>query len=381
MSPSPGNQLSSAGRPFHSWKLLLIGFTAVALFYTGVSYVVVVVVLRSQFHFTPTLLFNAAQFYFWAALAPVVIRIARRLSITRQRWGAPLLLHVLLCLACALLVSVPIVLLFSPLGMPERDRIFPTVRTAFAGMGEPFALGAVIYALLVIAAYASEYYVRYRQEELRAHQLQSELADAKLRALKMQLQPHFLFNTLHSISELVDEDPAAATRMLARLGDFLRLTLDSPDIAMIPLEHELKFIQSYLEIEKVRFADRLEVAIDAEEAVLDAQVPIFILQPLVENAMRHGVATRLGKSIVAVSACRRAAHLELTVRDEGHRTSVLKPNGKMGVGLSNTKERLRHAYGEDHRFTFSHDNGRTEVTLRIPFISSRLSSVTSSKEA
>ncbi len=161
-----------------------------------------------------------------------------------------------------------------------------------------------IYGLLVLLNQVFRYYRRYREGELRSSRLQTQLTQAQLEALKMQLQPHFLFNTLHSISALLHRDPDAADRMIARLGDFLRLTLENSGAQEVSLQKELEFLTCYLEIERVRFQDRLTTSVEVEPDALDVPVPNLILQPIVENALRHGIAQTRGPGRVEISAKR-----------------------------------------------------------------------------
>jgi len=191
-----------------------------------------------------------------------------------------------------------------------------------------------------------------------------------LQALKMQLHPHFLFNALHSISSLVHSDPEAADKMIARLGDFLRLTLDAAAAQEVPLRQELEFLNCYLDIERTRFRDRLTTHIDADPQALDCVVPNLILQPIVENAIRHGVSQRAAHGHVEVRAARAGDALRLEVRDNGRGL----PEGaeacrakQGGVGLANTRARLQQLYGGAYRFELSNaPTGGAVVTLEIP---------------
>src|SRR5256885_1287998 len=176
-----------------------------------------------------------------------------------------------------------------------------------------------------LASHAAVYYQRYREGELRASQ-------AQLQALKMQLHPHFLFNALHAISALVHRDPEAADKMIARLGDFLRLTLDASATQEVPLRRELEFLNCYLEIERVRFNDRLTTSLEVDPRVLDCRVPNLILQPLVENAIRHGVSQRAAPGHVRVRAERRGDALLLQVSDNGAGLSTAAPTRRATKG-------------------------------------------------
>ena len=230
-----------------------------------------------------------------------------------------------------------------------------------------FAWWSLIYWTILLASYAFDYYHRYQEGQLRASKLETELAQSQLAALKMQLHPHFLFNTLHSISALMREDVEAADQMIARLGEFLRMTLRNSGEQETTLEQELNFLECYLEIERLRFQDRLTTRIEAEPDTMDARVPNLFLQPIVENAIRHGVARQMNEGVVAISARRDNGRLRVEVRDNG--PGLTAKNGVAdGVGLANTRSRLRRLYGDDHNFGMTNAaEGGLVVTLEIPF--------------
>jgi LytS/YehU family sensor histidine kinase len=196
------------------------------------------------------------------------------------------------------------------------------------------------------------------------------LAQAELQALKMQLHPHFLFNTLHSISALQLKDIAAANRMIARLGDFLRLTLDNAGAQEVPLQKELEFLRCYLEIERIRFQDRLTVSMEVEPQTLDARVPNLILQPIVENAIKHGISPRAAPGRIDIRVKRENGLLRVQVEDngrgiggDGRGANIIKE----GLGLSNTRARLDQLYGTGYRFDLQNvTEGGLRVTLEIP---------------
>ena len=195
------------------------------------------------------------------------------------------------------------------------------------------------------------YYQNFRASELAQSSLKTQLAQAQLKALKMQLHPHFLFNTLHSISSLVLEDPQKANSMIARLGDFLRLTLENSNQQLVSLKEEAEFVRCYLEIEQVRFGDRLTVAFELEPQTLSAQVPHLILQPVVENAIQHAIAPRATRGHIKIEAKRLNSSLRLEVSDNGPGiASNSDLPGTERVGLSNVRTRLHQIYGSDFRF-------------------------------
>lgn len=204
----------------------------------------------------------------------------------------------------------------------------------------------IIFCVLVVMQHAFNYYRESRERELKASQLEAQLAQAQMQALKMQLNPHFLFNTLNSVVTLIHKDPDVAEQMTVRLSDFLRLTLESSGKQVVQLREELEFVQAYLGIEKIRFQDRLNIQLNAAPEILDIAVPNLILQPLVENAVKHGISRSSGNGEIIISAMLNSGVLKLSVKDNG--TEV---NGSRdmtdGIGLSNTRARLLRMYGGD----------------------------------
>jgi LytS/YehU family sensor histidine kinase len=197
--------------------------------------------------------------------------------------------------------------------------------------------------------------------------LEGQLAQAQLQALKMQLHPHFLFNTLNSISALLHKDVDAADEMIGELGDFLRMTLENDGAQTVRLEQELEFLKSYLEIERVRFQDRLTIGFAIDPDTLDAYVPNLILQPIIENAIRYAIAPRAEQGMIEVSARQKNGRLRITVRDDG--PGLTHGNGfTEGIGLANTRARLRQLYEGSHEFQLTNSvQGGLGVTLEIPF--------------
>jgi sensor histidine kinase YesM len=226
-----------------------------------------------------------------------------------------------------------------------------------------------IYWAVVAIHQAILNYRKYRERELQTSQLEARLAQSRLQVLKMQLHPHFLFNTLNAISELVHRDPDIADRMLTDLSDLLRMSFENLEVQEIPLKQELEFLRKYLEIEQTRFHDRLEVKMDIGTDTLDASVPNMILQPLVENAIKHGISPKAEGGHVNIEASRNNGHLHLRVNDDGVGIAAndAKPIEE-GVGLSNTRRRLKHLYGDGHKFEFRPDGKHgVSVLLDIPY--------------
>jgi sensor histidine kinase YesM len=230
----------------------------------------------------------------------------------------------------------------------------------------------ITYWVIVGVSHAAEFYRRYRERERAAALLETQLAQAQLQALKMQIQPHFLFNSLNSIAALIEEDSARAGRMIARLGDFLRLTLANSDTQVSTVTRELEFIKTYLDIEQVRFEDRLRVQFEIDQQAGMANVPSMILQPIVENAIQHGVSQREAVSHIYITVRRDDEVLIMSVKDRGPGRPGANGNGnsnERGLGLANTKMRLQNLYGVNQRMEICNvPGGGLIVTLTIPFV-------------
>jgi len=308
--------------------------------------------------------------YLWALATPLVLWAATKIPIERTNWLRASFLHVPISLGLSMILTAIghiFVWLYWGRTMGRAFSFGRMTRFVVANFSE----GIGIYMLIALSSYAFSYYRRYRESQLRTFQLEAQLSHAQLQALKMQLHPHFLFNTLHSISALLNKDPESARKMITRLGDFLRLTLENSGSQEVTLEQEIAFLSCYLEIERIRFKDRLVTRVDVPEQTLDAKVPNLILQPIVENAILHGIAPRSSPGLIEIEAERRNSTLRIQVRDNGpglpsHRTS--ENMFKKGLGLANTEKRLEQLYGAAHLFDLSdHPEGGLVVTLEIPF--------------
>lgn len=237
---------------------------------------------------------------------------------------------------------------------------------AVAGLGHAWRF--LSFGFLVVVSYAYDYYALSKERERRAAQLQIQLTEAKLNALKMQLHPHFLFNTLNAISVLVDENPSAAKETLAQLSDLLRLTLENVDAQEVPLRRELDFLDRYLRILKKRYEERLTVTMNISTDVIEAAVPYLVLQPIVENALRHGIDAVPGPGCIGISAARRDGELVLAVEDSGPGVGT-SAREKRGIGLVNLDSRLKQLYAGRHTFLVEDiPGGRgARVTVTIPY--------------
>jgi two-component sensor histidine kinase len=306
----------------------------------------------------------------WSLLTPLVIRAGRRFPVERSSWARSLLIHLPLFLALStfhLFCCVALTVLIQPFDIWSNTAPFTVqfLKTLRGWMPIEF----IIYGATLGIGYAFDYYDKYRERESRAVQLEAQLAQAQLQSLKMQLHPHFLFNTLNGIAGLVrDRKNKEAVSMIAGLSDLLRHALESAGKQEVSLREELDFLELYLDIQQMRFSDRLQVRMEIQPETLEARVPNLILQPLVENAIRHGVAQRVSAGLVAVSARRERGLLQIKVYDDG---PGLQEGWRMeesdGIGLANTRERLQQLYGPEHRFDVrNRSEGGVEATLLIP---------------
>jgi two-component system LytT family sensor kinase len=294
----------------------------------------------------------------WALMALVAFAVAHRVPIQRGR----IIRFSLVYLASMIGASV----LRAAWDVAVRSEADWSLLTFWQAIMLAPAWKVLIYSLLLGVGYALVYARRLHERELREAQLETELLSAHLNVLKMQLQPHFLFNTLNSISSLMYADVGAADRMVARLADFLRQTLRTIDTQEVTLQEEMNFLTLYLDIERTRLRDRLEVCLDVDEGARLALVPHLILQPLVENAIRHAIAPRVEGGSVTILAKRCGDRLQLVVRDDGPGLQS-NPN-TTGLGLRNTRQRLHHLYPGTHRFLLRNaPNGGAEVEVEIPY--------------
>jgi LytS/YehU family sensor histidine kinase len=288
--------------------------------------------------------------YLWALFTPLVVWLARRIPLVRTHWVSKLAAHVLIASALALLHSLIIVAIqvaLQPAVSEEMfDQPFWKLFTSFAAY--ELSINLLAYSAIVGITYATDFYRRFKERELAATQLSAQLSRAQLRALRMQLNPHFLFNTMNTIAMLVrKQESDEAVRTLAGLSDLLRYVLEDTSTHEVPMRQELEFIERYLAIEQIRFADRLQVRVDADPDTLDAHVPNLLLQPIVENAIHHGIARRASASLVEVSSRKVGDTLVLTVRDDGPGLKGMGESGVIeGVGLANSRARLAQLYGE-----------------------------------
>ena len=299
----------------------------------------------------------------WAALTPIALGLAARFPLQRPRLLTALAAHGVASATCAL-VNLALFALAAPMiGATQAE---PTWFGTFNRLlGTTFLLNVPVYWLIVAAAHAERLVRTARENDRRQLRLEAQLADARLQTLRTQLQPHFLFNALNTISVLMHEDVDSADRILLQLSTLLRRSLDSSEAHEVALGEEIGFLESYLAIEQARFGGRLGYRILAPDRVLEARVPNLILQPLVENALRHGLATRAGPGRVEIRAERDGDMLKLCVSDDG---PGLPPATTERVGLANTRARLRLLYADRQRFEVRNSrDGGVVAEIELPW--------------
>lgn len=324
---------------------------------------------------------GAAFWALWLFFMPAVAWLSFRFPIERKTLVRNVGLHLLACLLLVgtnRIASRVVTRIFTreeqlgPPGRPQDSRPArpgPPVSLSVY-YGARAALDVIIYGALMSLCQAVTNFRRSQERERRAAELEARLASAKLQALRMQINPHFLFNTLNSIAALVYINPRAADEMLGDLSGLLRRSLDTMEEQEVPLSQELEFIGAYLNIEQKRFGDRLRVEQNIPAGLMNALVPALILQPLVENAIRHGIEPRRGPGLVCIEARREGAHLHLIVRDDGRGLpdANSKTPGRRGIGLSNTEARLRELYGGEQRFSVAKAEPQgCRVDIHLPY--------------
>ena len=292
----------------------------------------------------------------WAALTPLIFALSSRLTLTR----------VVLLVLLGIAISIGVFLLLAFVRFEFLEALRP--RRTFRGVSEVLRMRFVgqllFYCAILATGFAREYFMRDRERQAHAAQLQAQLAEARLDALRMQINPHFLFNTLNAVSALVDRDPTGVRRMIARLSELLRRTTDSSASDEVTLRNELELLDRYIEIMEVRYQGRVRVNRDIDRATLDALVPNLILQPIVENALEHGASRAEGAGVVEIASRRAGDALVVTVRNNGPGVGFARE----GIGLANTRARLEQLYGSRGRVTLdSAPGGGAVAEVTMPF--------------
>jgi signal transduction histidine kinase len=315
-------------------------------------------------------------FVYWIGCVPVILRLGVGMPLRRGRLARAVAVHLVAAGALAALYAEVMVWVLTrawPVAVPSR-------MGPIADWGIRFQFGLMSYGFVLAWGYVHEHLTAVRERDIAVARLEAELAQAQLRALKAQLQPHFLFNTLHAVTVLIRRDADAAIRTVMRLSDLLRMTLIDAERQEAPLAHELRFLRLYLEIEQTRFRERLHVVWEVPAELESAAVPTLLLQPLVENAIRHGIEPSAPGGRVTIAAARADGRLVLRVADDGvgfrtgsgtdgdWRVGAGSAAADGGIGLASVQGRLEKLYGGAHRFTLAgRRTGGVEATVEIPY--------------
>lgn len=309
--------------------------------------------------------------YIWGFFSPLILNLSRRFPLEGAARLRGLMVHLVACVAFSALhigAATALRMVIRPFDTWSDTHTF--IVQYRGELRSFFLFDILVFWAIFGVGYAFEYRERYRERASRAAELKAQLARAQLESLKMQLHPHFLFNTLHTIAGLVrSNEKSSAVNMISGLSELLRHALESADEQEVTLRNEVKIIELYLEIQQVRFSDRLTVRVDVAPETMDALVPNLILQPLVENAIRHGISHQNSPGLLEIEARRQNGDLQIMVSDNG---PGLRPDWEAqatkGIGVVNTNERLKHLYGKNHRFELrNRESGGTTATLVIPF--------------
>jgi two-component system, LytTR family, sensor kinase len=312
---------------------------------------------------TRMVLWNLTNYWLWMLLVPLIARLGRLTAV--GGWNRFSLVHVPSSLALALGQTVARISLFWVLCGPRQPSIHTLGQYMRGEIVDNLHLAVLTYWVVLVVLRGMESMHRLREERVRRAELEAQLAQSQLQALRTQIQPHFLFNTLNAISALALAEPLQARKMIARLSDLLRLTLEERHLQLLPLSRELEFVRHYLEIQRARFRDRLDIHFDVADEALRAEVPCMILQPLVENALHHGLLAKVSRGSLRILARCEGQYLQLTVEDDG----LGLPSGGIveGLGLGNTRARLEKLFnGAASLRMGTLEGGGTRVELLMP---------------
>lgn len=359
----------TARRRLIYWFIL---WTSLAVFHSVRLYMIYCASPTADLSYHEALIWSLAEWYIWGGLSLIVVRLAKIIRLERRRWWWPVSAHVILSLIFGIIQILlyiaslfVIYKIFFGLRFADPASFYDVYKST---LYPKLFYATLVYFLIAFVSYAFNYYKHFRDQQERAALIETRLAQAQLAALKTQLHPHFLFNALNTITALIPDKPADAEKMISRLSELLRLTLENENIQKITLREELAILDRYLEIQGIRFQDRLQVSMEIPQKALDALVPNLILQPLAENAIRHGIAQMTENGKIHFEAQIKGDRLRLVVSDNGPGMGDMAREGKSpGMGLSNTRERLQQLYHDDHEFIIENrPEGGVRVAIDIP---------------
>lgn len=363
--------LPGTNRHWLKWAAIFGFWTLFSFLYANQIYLEMLHDPRMHHSWWRILSWQLVVWYIWGCLTPLILWLGRRFPLEVKSQLRGLLVHLpvsAILSAIHIAAATLIRILIEPFDVWSDTRPFSDQYSDM--LSNSFLFDFLICWAILGVGYAFDYHEKYRERETRASQLETKLAQAQLESLKMQLHPHFLFNTLHTIAGLVRSNQSKpAVDMIAGLSHLLRHALDSSGEQEVTLREEIKLVETYLGIQKVRFSDRLTVRMDIDPETLDALVPNLILQPLVENAICHGIGLSDSAGLIAVSSSRENGALQIRVSDDGPGLqSGWRMEDSNGIGLANTRQRLTHLYGTEHRFELRNNAiGGVTASLMIPF--------------
>ena len=357
--------------PIRKDKRLLFKLFSIVVFYLFLSLFFaleeIVVYRRTGWaDFTLYLKWSLVRWMPWTFFTAFILYLAKRFPFKKQNLIKFFSIHMLNVILFTIIQAVIYIYFYYSL---QNQSVVMTYHEIFTKITRFIHNNILIYVIILAGYFIMEYYRKFRERELSAYKLEAQLSEAKLEVLKIQLHPHFLFNTLNSISSLIHEDPEAADDMLSLLSDLLCRTLERSDLQEVTLKEEMEFLKIYLEIQKIRFHDRLEILIDIEENSLDVFVPNLILQPIVENSIKHGISPKSEGGKIEIHAGKKGDYLEICISDNGIGLKIPE-NSKLieGHGILNTRERLKRLYRENQKLTIeSLSNSGLRVTFEIPY--------------
>lgn len=345
--------------------LILAFWTLIALSFAGQFYIASFQLGRPV-AWTQALFHSLADWYVFAVMSALPVLLSRRFRLDGPAWGGRLGIH----FAASIVFSLLYVVVRAAVGYGQArlaGQWLDYQEAMRSLLWKTWHFNWLIYWVILTVSHALHFYRRYEERAARSAELEKRLVEARLMALQMQLNPHFLFNTLHAISALMHRDVDAADRMLARLSDLLRRALESTQRQEVPLAQEIEFLRDYLDIEQTRFGPRLKIHLDIAPETTHLHVPNLILQPLVENAIQYGIEPHSQPGSVTISAKIIDSRLRLCVTDTGGKTDAPRPPIQAGIGLNNVQARLAQLFGEQHNFQvdYKHEGG-VEAVISIP---------------